>query len=108
MTDFNFDTWLMLANTSPERFEQNRRNAVDAVIASGADPRQLKGLQWRIDLERTRARTPIKACLRLSCLMWDTFFELRDVFNRDTLAHGCPAAGAKPLARVIPFRKQDR
>jgi hypothetical protein len=32
-------------------------------------------------LERARARTPLKACLRLSTLMFDSFIKLNDELN---------------------------
>lgn len=73
--------------------------------------RRLQGLQCRIDLERMRARTPLKSCLRLSALMWDAFLECRDALNglvveRDESASvtSQPAGSAK----IVNFPKENK
>jgi hypothetical protein len=76
--DFDFEVWATLAREDPEEFERRRRAAIDALIASRPANRQrLEGTQFRIDMERKLARTPLKACLRLSEMMWETFLDLR-------------------------------
>lgn len=79
---FDFAVWLRLACTDPVGFEAARREAVEAAIAIGRDSDHLRRVQWRIDAERQRARTPLKACLRISSLMWERFFEFQTVLNR--------------------------
>lgn len=77
MDNFDFDEWAALAKMAPDEFEQRRRNVLEKLIAnSTANNRRLRGLQCRIDMERIRARTPMKACLRLSTLMSDEFINL--------------------------------
>ena len=75
-TVFDFDEWVALAKTAPEDFEQRRRQCLDAVILRNGDSCRLKAMQCRIDLERVRARTPIKACIRIYGLMWDSFLHM--------------------------------
>ncbi len=73
---FDFDEWAELANSDPEAFEERRRKAVEELIAS-APPRlrkRLGQLQWRIDAERKRCRTPMVACMRLYDMMWDFIY----------------------------------
>jgi hypothetical protein len=92
-SDFDFDAWASLAREDPEEFERRRRAAIDALIASSPDSqRRLAGIQFRIDMERRLAHTPLKACLRLSEMMWDTFLDLQPA-----LAEMClHTAGASP------------
>lgn len=73
--DFDFDTWAALATRDPAAFEVTRCQALDKVISR--NPGRLRRLQWRVDAERRRARTPLKACLVLSGMMWAAFAELR-------------------------------
>jgi hypothetical protein len=73
-TEFNFDRWVELAKADPAAFEAWRSAWIEEAIASAPpDCRQrMRGLQFRIDLERRRARTPLKACIRLSQMMWQS------------------------------------
>lgn len=81
MFEFDFDTWAILAKSSPEEFEERRRAVIEAQIANSGNVRMLQGLQCRIEMERVRARTPMKSCLRLSTLMSDAFLNMNDVLN---------------------------
>lgn len=108
MEDFDFDEWSTLAQRAPEEFESKRHSEIERVIAGCTDARRLRGLQCRIDLERERARTPLKACLRLSSLMWDSFYACHD--NLHALAYGLdhpaqPLLPASPAfeAKILPF-----
>ena len=86
---FDFDEWVSLAKSAPDVFEQRRRERVEHLISECSDIRRLRGLQCRIDMERIRARTAMKACLRMNSLMWDSFLELQTLFN--TFANNSPA-----------------
>ena len=70
---FDFDHWAALARDDPDRFEELRRDCVDALIErSGPRQRQrLRGIQFRIDMERRRSTSPMGACVRIQSLMWD-------------------------------------
>jgi hypothetical protein len=81
MDKFDFDAWSKMAKTDPDKFEQLRRNVIDSYISSSSNIRRMQGLQCNIDLERIRAHTPLKACLRLSTLMWDAFMDLNNELN---------------------------
>ncbi|MBA2350814.1 MAG: DUF3135 domain-containing protein [Burkholderiales bacterium] len=80
---FDFDTWAHLAKHDKDEFERRRQAAVEQLIASAppASQRRLRGLQFRIDMERRRAVTPLGACVRISEMMWDSVFELHDALN---------------------------
>jgi len=105
--DFDFDEWSMLARSDPEAFDRKRRETLWRVVEGNENFRRLRGLQCRIDLERRRARTPLKACLCLSDMMWNSFFELKDALNH---AYADNKTKLLPLecattANIIPFRK---
>lgn len=71
-----FEYWSGLAKTDPERFERERAAEIEKVIISAKPERQegLRHLQWRIDMERTRAKNPIDAMIRLNKMMWNQFY----------------------------------
>lgn len=116
---FNFDEWSLLARRDPAAFEARRAALIEDVLSRFPTPgqRRLRGLQFRIDMERRRARTPMAACLRLSSLMWDSLLGAHGLRNAlDTLLHDVSAAGktnrsashAQPTAHILPFRKPLR
>jgi hypothetical protein len=107
-TTFEFESWLALAQADPPEFERRRRHAVERVIESARAPARLRGLQFRIDMERRRSRTPYKSCLRLYQMMWDSFTDLDDMLNWYTRAGPSSSGRTGPVrgpAKIIPFRK---
>jgi hypothetical protein len=123
---FDFEAWAALARENPDEFERQRRAAIASLIAgSPANRRRLEGVQFRIDMERKLAHSPLKACLRLSGMMWDTFLELRSGLaelgahaNAQRRGHlelvtsgeAAPAATADappPSATVLNFSRRD-
>ncbi len=107
---FDFDAWMNLAKVSPREFEEYRQLVIEHTIQSYGNSLHLRRLQFRIDAERFRARTPLNACLRLSALMWDEFLDLNSALHQFT--HGCLNAEPKYLsvtegssAKVIPFHR---
>jgi len=71
-----FDDWKALAESDPDGFEQRRKQVIEEFIASVPPERQqrLRCLQWRIDMERHRCGNPVKSCLRLYSMMWDSVY----------------------------------
>ena len=116
--EFDFDHWAALARDDPERFEALRRDCVDEIIQQSA-PRhrqRMRGIQFRIDMERRRSSTPMGACVRIQSLMWDSvlgpdgFYErlLGFVGHRQSAGHTTTvapktAAASSPCAKIIPF-----
>ncbi len=70
----HFNEWAALARSDPRAFEALRREKVALLIerAPASRRRRLQALQWRIDQECNRARSPLEACRRLSGMMWDS------------------------------------
>lgn len=109
IAELDIAEWQRLAQTDPAEFERRRRAAIEAVIVQAPSEQQarLRGLQFRIDLERTRAKTPLGAALRLQSMMWERFSELRKAL----LVLAGPDLPVKEQqarsATVLPFVKRN-
>lgn len=82
-SDFDFEEWASLANTDPEAFEAKREEAI-AQLISGASPRmqtRLRGLQWRIDMDRRRASNPLSSCMHIFNQMWKSVYGERGLLD---------------------------
>ncbi len=98
VVDFDFSHFAELAQNDPEGFERARQRLIDELIeqAPAGQQQRLRGLQFRIDMERRRAKTPYAACVRVSRMMWETFnHEFRPALRR-------LVEGAEPLEAPIP------
>jgi hypothetical protein len=117
----DFEQLVKLAQEDPEALESLRKNLCEALIQQAPESYQqrLRGLQFKIDMERRRAKTPMAACIKLSSLMQDSFYKLRTALNEVTgqqMAASAQAGGAvnvsvsaqsnKPTARVLSFPKR--
>ena len=73
MKPFDFDEWLELAKRDPEGFELRRQAVIENYLNALplSKQRRMRGLQFRIDMERRRAHTAMGACIKLSSMMWD-------------------------------------
>ncbi|MEJ2681106.1 MAG: DUF3135 domain-containing protein [Gammaproteobacteria bacterium] len=79
----SFEEMVRIAEEQPEALEQLRNDMCQAVIESAPleSQRKLRGLQFKIDMERRRAKTPMASCIRLSQMMHESFAELREALN---------------------------
>ena len=107
--EFDFQKWATLAREDGAEFERQRRAAIDQLIgsASPAQQQRLRGLQFRIDLERSRSSTALGACVRMNTLMWASFARLRNELNGLTGPKSARIAPSPPSApaEVVPFRR---
>lgn len=98
-----FDVLVDMARNDPQGLETLRRSMTDAVITAASNDttrRRLQGLQFRIDMERRRATTPLAATIRISEMMCRSLAEL----HRSMVAPGEPLAAAVGTSgSVIPF-----
>ena len=114
---FDFDDWSRLAKDDPSAFEARRQALIEEFLRQFPQPDQqrLRGLQFRIDMVRRRARTPMGACLKISSMMWESLLGNHGLKAAlDTLLEyasspvaATPAAHATS-ASIIPFRKPAR
>jgi hypothetical protein len=114
---FDFDEWAALAKADPCAFEARRLALIEDFLRQFPlpDQRRLRGLQFRIDLERQRARTPMAACLKLSGMMWDSLLgsqglkrALNGKLTADTARAPAPDQPAPSSAQILPFRNPRR
>lgn len=107
---FDFDVWAELARNDAEAFEQRRLEVIEDYIASAPESMQprLRRLQWRIDAERRRYKHPLKSCVMVFNMMWDSVYGERgllralNALNDPDQPPGCEsdACGAK----ILPLR----
>lgn len=109
-TAFDFDAWAALAKEDAAAFERRRQEFLEQFIAQAPEHLQdrLRRLQWRIDIERRRYKHPLKSCLALHAMMWESMYGsggLLDALNslRDPLL-GQPQKPARSGV-ILPFRR---
>ncbi len=74
-----FDVLVAMARNDPEGLETLRRSLTEAVIEAASTDHtknRLKGLQFRVDMERKRASTPLGATIRISEMMCRSLADL--------------------------------
>ena len=104
---FDFEEWAALARLDPLAFEERRQEIVQRVVGKATHVRRMAGLQWRIDQERIRARTPLKATLRISSMMWESFYVFAECLNRivgyeSSCLDSTPAKALPAQLRLLP------
>jgi len=98
-----FEVLVDMARNDPQGLETLRRSLTNAVIAAApteAARRRLRGVEFRIEMERRRSRSPLAATIRISELMCRSLAELhRSMVAPDSLrqADVRPAANATIL-----------
>jgi hypothetical protein len=102
---FDFDEWSGLAKSNPNEFEMRRIAYLERLILR-VDSSRLRGLQWRIDNERKLSKSPLKFCLHLYTLMWDSFLDLKETSNDLVYKEAeSVAVNTKSLSNVISLHK---
>lgn len=111
----SFDVLREMAQKDPDALERLCVQLCDQLIqdAPPAYRRKLRGLQFRVDMERRRAKSPMAACIAISGMMHDSFDKLRQALN-DAAGRGDGAGffqvesvqSAEPAAKVLPFRRK--
>jgi len=99
----SFDQMLKMARTDPGRLETLRRTLTQQVIDNAASPdsaRKLRGLQFRVDTEINRARSPLDAALRVSNLMCRSLARLRHAIEAPDVLLAPVAAGTSNVVAL--------
>lgn len=78
-----FEILMDMARNDPDALEQLRRRLCTQIIEQAAPARRarLRGLQFQVDMERRRARTPLGALIRISAMMHASLHQLSVAFN---------------------------
>ena len=112
----NFNELVQLAQQDPQALEALRQQVCQQLIASArpADQRKLKGLQFKIDMERRRAKSQTIVCTQLYDRMNSSFAQLKALLSHtqamlphQSSAQPAPAPTAESTtqhsAHIIPF-----
>jgi predicted chitinase len=94
----SFEDMVKMAQENPDALENLRQEMCEEVIQSAPETsqRKLRGLQFKIDMERRRAKTPMASCIRLSQMMHESFADLREALND---MQGTPTKTLRTLVR---------
>lgn len=78
-----FDRLTTMAQQNPEQLEALRRQMIEETISQADESmqRKLHGLQFHIDMEIRRAKTPMAACVKISEMMHGSLSNLRSALN---------------------------
>ncbi len=105
------ETLLELAKDDPAELERIRQEACEALIREAPErmERRLRGLQFQIDMERRRSKTPLEACIRISEMMHDSVWSLRTALHNSTVHNDSLNQLEEDLtpAQVIPFKENS-
>ena len=74
-----FDVLVDMARNDPQKLENLRLRLTRSVIEGAATEqkrKRLEGLQFRVDLERKRARSPLAAAIKISEMMCHSLADL--------------------------------
>lgn len=109
----DFDELVKLAEENPEELENLRQRLCDELIQSAPQEyrRRLRGIQFQIDMERQKAKSPMAACLKISEMMHDSFSQLRDALNEvqeirssnGNIRKQSSVKAVQPAAKVLSF-----
>lgn len=107
---FDFEYWRDLAKKDPDAFEQKRAEAIEAFLTdvpSEELKRRLRGLQWRVEIERKRSYNAMDSAIRIYDMMWDSvarnYEELQKLAAMLDPSMDSPAPEQQVSAKVLPF-----
>lgn len=109
---FNFDEWAELAKQDSDAFEAKRRKTLQQAINDCAgterEKRMLNGLQFRVDMERRKHKTPLGACVAISDMLMHNVHYLIHMDVTDMYEHARQHHHSPHSATIIPFTKNHR
>jgi len=87
-------------------FEQELNDLIENAPIS--HQKKLRGLQFRIEMTKRRAKTPIASCIEISKLMYESFYDLKNVLDDTGLAKPNQSTNIKSeKAKVLPFKQKS-
>lgn len=80
----DFDTLLERHKNDVKALDQIKKEATEAFINNvpKESQRRLRGLQFQIDMELRRSKSPIEGCINISTMMHESLAELRSQLNQ--------------------------
>lgn len=100
----NFEKLREMAEKSPAELDKLQQTLTEKVITGAPEDIQhrLRGLQFRVEMEKSLSKTPLARCLKLSQMMHESFDQLRSLLNDMTTADSYQATPTT-AADIIPF-----
>lgn len=92
-----FDELKHLAEKHPEKLEEYRQQWIEQTIdeASSSHQRRLRGLQFQIDMQRRKSKTPMASCIQISKMMHDSLANLYEVITQEKAISVAPVEVAQ-------------
>lgn len=99
----SFEVMTKLAKNHPKLLEDLRQDMINELIDSAPldKQRRLRGLQFKIDMEIRKSKTPVASCMQLSKMMMESLSELSDALR----AIKEPSKETESNAEVATFSK---
>ncbi len=104
-----FDVLVDMARNNPQKLESLRLKLTKSVIEGAATEqkrKRLEGLQFRVDLERRRARSPLAATIKISEMMCHSLADLHRSMVTPLVAD--EYADQPQVARILKFPSPAR
>ncbi len=104
-TPQKFDELMALAQSDPQALELYRQQQIEALLKDAPQylRTRLEGLQFQIDAQRALHPTPMGACLKLSEMMQDSFYQLQELLSDFDKGTALPPKEAQKNAKILPF-----
>lgn len=103
---FDFEYWAELHKRSPKEFEEKRAILMETYVENIAEhhQRRAKGILFQIDAIRRNPNTPIKNCIEISKMMWDSLLEMQNILSSpETLT----PLEMHPKADILKFKQRE-
>lgn len=76
-----FDDLVQMTDQEIQEFKDNYIEELLETSDSEDQKRRLRGLQFKIDMESRKAKTPLEACLKISGMMHESFERPKEALN---------------------------
>ena len=104
-----FEVLVEMARNHPDRLETLRQELTSEIIENAASEqrkKRLEGLQFRVDLERRRARSPLAATIKISEMMCQSLADLHRSMVTPLVAERHDTETQAP-ATVLEFARRE-
>lgn len=105
------ETLMEIARKDPSALNRIKQEAVNALIESADDSykQRLRGLQWQVNMELNKSKTPMEGCIKICGMMYEKLWKLRaalqtqqerelEAFQESDVEH------MEQSAVILPFR----
>lgn len=110
---FDFEYWRDLAKKDPEAFEAAREQEINQYISGLANEDvqdRMRRLQWRVEMERKRSKSPMDSAVRIYDMMWESVGKNFEAIQ-DLAEHFKPedqrTSSKTSKAKVLEFKQDE-